>query len=233
MPSYETLRYEVADGILTLWLSRPEQLNAFTVTMADELVAAFDRASADDEVGAIVVTGEGRAFCAGMDLSSEGNVFGLDETQRPTLADVTDRFDDPAIVDGRARHRRPRLAGDLPLHQAGHRRDQRSRRRHRRHDDAAHGRAHRVGEGADRLRVRPARHRARGLLDVVPAAHRRHQQGARARLLGGHPRRAGRRSTPGSCARSSRPTSCSRRPTRSPAPSSTVAHGWPPPSCGR
>jgi enoyl-CoA hydratase/carnithine racemase len=100
MTAYETLRYEVADRILTLWLSRPEQLNAFTVTMADELVAAFDRASADDEVGAIVVTGEGRAFCAGMDLSSEGNVFGLDETQRPTMADVTDRFDEPAIVDG-------------------------------------------------------------------------------------------------------------------------------------
>jgi enoyl-CoA hydratase/carnithine racemase len=100
MTSYETLRYEVADGILTLWLSRPEQLNAFTVTMANELVDAFDRASADDAVGAIVVTGDGRAFCAGMDLSSEGNVFGLDETQRPTLVDLTDRFDDPAIVDG-------------------------------------------------------------------------------------------------------------------------------------
>ena len=68
--------------------------------MADELVAAFDRASADDDVAAIVVTGEGRAFCAGMDLSSEGNVFGLDETQQPTMADMTDRFDDPAIVDG-------------------------------------------------------------------------------------------------------------------------------------
>ena len=100
MTTYETLRYEVADGILTLWLSRPDQLNAFTVTMANELVAAFDRASADDEVGAIVVTGEGRAFCAGMDLSSEGNVFGLDETQQPTMADMTDRFDDPVIIDG-------------------------------------------------------------------------------------------------------------------------------------
>jgi enoyl-CoA hydratase/carnithine racemase len=100
MTAYETLRYEVADGILTLWLSRPESLNAFTVTMADELESAFDRASADDDVAAIVVTGEGRAFCAGMDLSSEGNVFGLDETQRPTMADVADRFDAPAIIDG-------------------------------------------------------------------------------------------------------------------------------------
>lgn len=97
---YETLRYEVADGILTLWLHRPDQLNAFTVTMANELVDAFGRASADDEVGAIVVTGTGRAFCAGMDLSSEGNVFGLDESLRPTLEDLTERFDDPAIANG-------------------------------------------------------------------------------------------------------------------------------------
>jgi enoyl-CoA hydratase/carnithine racemase len=100
MTTYETLRYEVADGILTLWLSRPESLNAFTVTMADELESAFERASADDDVAAIVVTGEGRAFCAGMDLTSEGNVFGLDETQRPTMADVSDRFDEPAIIEG-------------------------------------------------------------------------------------------------------------------------------------
>lgn len=97
---YETLRYEVSDGILTLWLDRPDSLNAFTVTMANELVAAFDRASADDAVAAVVVTGSGRAFCAGMDLSSEGNVFGLDETQRPTLQDLDDRFEDPLIVDG-------------------------------------------------------------------------------------------------------------------------------------
>ncbi len=98
--SYETLRYEVAEGILTLWLDRPDHMNAFTVTMARELVAAFDRASSDDDVAAIVVTGSGRAFCAGMDLSSAGNVFGLDESQRPTMSDVVERFDDPAIVDG-------------------------------------------------------------------------------------------------------------------------------------
>lgn len=97
---YETLRYEVADGILTLWLHRPDSLNAFTVTMANELIHAFDRASIDDDVAAIVVTGSGRAFCAGMDLSSEGNVFGLDEGLEPTMADMVDRFEDPAIVDG-------------------------------------------------------------------------------------------------------------------------------------
>ena len=98
--TYETLRYEVADRILTLWLHRPDSLNAFTVTMANELVDAFDRASSDDDVAAIVVTGSGRAFCAGMDLSGEGNVFGLDESLRPTMADLVDRFDDPVIVDG-------------------------------------------------------------------------------------------------------------------------------------
>lgn len=97
---YQTLRYEVSDTILTLWLHRPDSLNAFTVEMADELVDAFDRASADDDVAAVVVTGSGRAFCAGMDLSSDGNVFGLDETQRPTLQDLTDRLDDPDVIAG-------------------------------------------------------------------------------------------------------------------------------------
>ena len=97
---YTTLDYSVEDGILTLTLDRPEQLNAFTVTMAEELVHAFDRASADDDVAAIVVTGRGRAFCAGMDLSSDGNVFGLDESLEPTTADLTERLDDPQIVAG-------------------------------------------------------------------------------------------------------------------------------------
>ena len=81
---YKTLRYVVEEGILTLTLNLPEKLNAFTLEMARELVEAFNQASDDDEVGAIVVTGAGRAFCAGMDLSIEGNVFGLDESQQPT-----------------------------------------------------------------------------------------------------------------------------------------------------
>ena len=61
---YNTIDYQAKDFILTLTLHRPEQLNAFTVEMAHELVHAFDRASADDAVRAIVVTGAGRAFCA-------------------------------------------------------------------------------------------------------------------------------------------------------------------------
>lgn len=100
MSDYNTLDYSVADNILTLTLSRPEHMNAFTVEMANELVAAFNRASDDDSVGAIVVTGAGKAFCAGMDLSRTGNVFGLDETIDPTLEDMETRLDDPAIFEG-------------------------------------------------------------------------------------------------------------------------------------
>ena len=73
---YKTLNYEVQDGILTLTLNLPEKLNAFTLEMARELVEAFNQASDDDEVGAIVVTGAGRAFCAGMDLSIEATSLG-------------------------------------------------------------------------------------------------------------------------------------------------------------
>jgi enoyl-CoA hydratase/carnithine racemase len=98
--SYSTLRYDVADNILTLTLSRPDHLNAFTVEMADELIEAFNRASDDDEVRAVVVTGAGRAFCAGMDLSASGNVFGLNESLKPTMDDMENRLEDPEIIAG-------------------------------------------------------------------------------------------------------------------------------------
>ncbi len=81
-------------------LIRPGKLNAFTVRMASELTDAFVSASADDAVVAVVVTGAGRAFCAGRDLGGTGNRFGLDEDVRPTMADLNDRFDDCAIVEG-------------------------------------------------------------------------------------------------------------------------------------
>ncbi len=90
------------DGILTIELARPERLNAFTVRMADELESAFRRASQDDAVRAVVVTGSGRAFCAGMDLQGDGNanVFGLDESLKPTMDDLDRRLDDPDIERG-------------------------------------------------------------------------------------------------------------------------------------
>ena len=76
--SYETILYEVEDHILTLTLNRPEKLNAFTRDMQHEMVDALDRADADDDIRAIIVTGAGRAFCAGADLSSGGNTFNAD-----------------------------------------------------------------------------------------------------------------------------------------------------------
>ena len=98
--TYNTLAWAVADGILTLTLNRPEAMNSFTVEMANELVDAFGHASADDSVRAVVLTGAGKAFCAGMDLTKPGNVFGLDETAAPTLQDMHERLDDPAIHHG-------------------------------------------------------------------------------------------------------------------------------------
>ena len=97
---YETLAWSLSDRVLTITLNRPERLNAFTVQMAEDLIAAFNRASDDDAVGAIIVTGAGRAFCAGMDLSREGNVFGLNEALHPTLDELHERLDDPEIVAG-------------------------------------------------------------------------------------------------------------------------------------
>ncbi|MGC4252915.1 MAG: crotonase/enoyl-CoA hydratase family protein [Sphingobium sp.] len=97
---HATLRTSLDGRVLTVTLTRPDRLNAFTVEMADELERLFRAVSEDDAVGAVIVTGEGRAFCAGMELAAEGNVFGLDGTQRPTLDDMRERLDDPAIRDG-------------------------------------------------------------------------------------------------------------------------------------
>ncbi|MEU8803241.1 enoyl-CoA hydratase-related protein [Spirillospora sp. NPDC048819] len=69
---YETLLYDVRDGVATVTLNRPEKLNAFQAIMRDELIAVFDRTDADDDVRAVIVTGAGRAFCAGADLSGGG-----------------------------------------------------------------------------------------------------------------------------------------------------------------
>jgi enoyl-CoA hydratase/carnithine racemase len=99
--TYETLSWSLDDdGVAVLTLDRPDALNSFTVTMARELEQFFRTEAAQDEVRAVVVTGAGRAFCAGMDLSADGNVFGLDETLSPTPADLRDRLHEPEIDAG-------------------------------------------------------------------------------------------------------------------------------------
>jgi enoyl-CoA hydratase/carnithine racemase len=83
---FEQIRYEVADGVLTITLDRPDRLNAFTETMMNELIAAFDASDADDDVRAVIVTGAGRGFCAGADLAKGGETF--DWRERAASGDV-------------------------------------------------------------------------------------------------------------------------------------------------
>ncbi len=89
MTEFSEISYEVADGILTITLSRPEAMNAFTAVMANELLTAFDAADADDAVRAVIVTGAGRAFCAGADLSAGGQT--IDAEQRGQSVDEAAR----------------------------------------------------------------------------------------------------------------------------------------------
>jgi enoyl-CoA hydratase/carnithine racemase len=102
MTDFETLQVETdADGVTTLTLHRPEQLNAFNVTMARELERFFLVEAMADDVRAVVVTGAGRVFCAGMDLAVDGNVFGLDESLAGTTAEqFRAAYDEPPYRDG-------------------------------------------------------------------------------------------------------------------------------------
>jgi enoyl-CoA hydratase/carnithine racemase len=85
--SFQTLLTAVDASVMTITLNRPERLNAFTGTMMNELIAAFDEADANDAVRAVVVTGAGRAFCAGADLSAGAKTFDYEErADRPDKA---------------------------------------------------------------------------------------------------------------------------------------------------
>lgn len=97
---YDTILYDVADGVATITLNRPDRLNAFTGTMARELVAAFDRTDADDVVRAVIVTGSGRAFCAGADLEAGSEAFDIaKQGASPIGADGTVDYGHPTVRD--------------------------------------------------------------------------------------------------------------------------------------
>ena len=103
-----TIKTDLADGILTLTLNRPDRLNAFTGQMMQEMIAVFDKADADDAVRAIIITGEGRGFCAGADLAAGGDTFNYDSrtstTDLPLGRDgKPDLAADPAMRDGGGR----------------------------------------------------------------------------------------------------------------------------------
>lgn len=66
--TYRLITYDIADAIATVTLNRPEKLNAYTPAMGDEIVDAFHRAQKDDDVRVVILTGAGKAFCAGVDL---------------------------------------------------------------------------------------------------------------------------------------------------------------------
>jgi enoyl-CoA hydratase/carnithine racemase len=86
MPTFETLLYDVADGIATITLNRPDRLNAFNTQMMKDMIAAFDATDADDAVRAVIVTGAGRAFCAGADLSAGAETFDYDSRGGEAMA---------------------------------------------------------------------------------------------------------------------------------------------------
>lgn len=99
MPAFETIKLDIAESVATLTLNRPERMNAFTDVMMREMIAAFDETDANDDVRVVIVTGAGRAFCAGADLGAGGATF--DYEQR--LAGRGEDFDEDRVRDGGGR----------------------------------------------------------------------------------------------------------------------------------
>lgn len=85
-PTFETLLYSVEEGIATITLNRPEKLNAFNTQMMQDMIAAFDVTDADDAVRCVIVTGAGRAFCAGADLSAGAQTFDYEKRGGEAMA---------------------------------------------------------------------------------------------------------------------------------------------------
>ena len=99
MSTYETIKLEVANGVATMTLNRPDRMNAFTEVMMREMIAGFDETYANDDVRVVIVTGEGRAFCAGADLASAGDTFNYEKR----LAGRGEDFDIERVRDGGGR----------------------------------------------------------------------------------------------------------------------------------
>ena len=96
-PTFETLQYSVEEGIATITLNRPDKLNAFNTQMMRDMIAAFDATDADDAVRCVIVTGAGRAFCAGADLAGGADTF---DYEKRSAADREARTRDGVQRDG-------------------------------------------------------------------------------------------------------------------------------------
>ena len=105
--AFETIKVDVANGIQTITMHRPDKLNAFTGQMMHEMIEAFDMSDRNDDVRAVIVTGSGRAFCAGADLSAGAKTFELsarkDRAQPKSIGDGKTDYSDEAIRDGGGR----------------------------------------------------------------------------------------------------------------------------------
>jgi enoyl-CoA hydratase/carnithine racemase len=102
--AYETIRYAVDNGVATITLYRPDRMNAFTGQMMNEMIDCFDQIDADDNVRAVIVTGEGRAFCAGADLGGGADTFNSGGREGgPIRADGTADYSAESARDGGGR----------------------------------------------------------------------------------------------------------------------------------
>jgi enoyl-CoA hydratase/carnithine racemase len=98
MPDFETITLDIADGVATLTLNRPDRMNAFTDVMVRDMIAAFDITDANDDVRAVIVTGAGKAFCAGADLAGAGDTFNYEKRLKARGVDAA--FDEARTRDG-------------------------------------------------------------------------------------------------------------------------------------
>ena len=104
--NYTAILYEVEENILTITLNRPEKLNAFNKHMQDDLIDAIDRANKDDDIKAIIITGSGRGFCAGADLSAGKDTFNMEsrDDRKGAISDTGEvDWSNSAVRDGGGR----------------------------------------------------------------------------------------------------------------------------------
>jgi len=101
MSTYETIQLTIADGVATLTLNRPDRMNAFTDQMMRDMIAAFGETDANDDVRVVIVTGAGRAFCAGADLAGAGDTFNYEK--RLAARGIDDKFEEERVRDGGGR----------------------------------------------------------------------------------------------------------------------------------